>query len=666
MKYQKLGLLFLFLGINVVSAQVKIGENPDTINSSSIIELESSSKALVLTRVSNTEMQNITPLHGALVYNTDTKCVHYYNSSSWINLCEGASSGFSFRDNNNGTYTLENTNGSSITFNGAPETITSLVHNLNGTYTYTNEAGNQTDISFTSIDNQDLTSASIDVNNILTISIENGDPVTVDLSSYLDNTDKQEITDFSYDDVTKKLSITIENGNTQVVDMSAISGDGNITSTNNTIDIGGEMNALLGDVTLDVADNAITAAKISNETILSEDIKDGEVKTSDIADANVTTAKIASGGNDKVLITDATGVVAWADKDAFGAIADQITIEGDGTTASPFIVKDLAIVTAKLADNAVTTIKIVDANVTTAKIADNAINSTKILNETILSEDIKDGEVKTSDIADSNVTTAKIADSNVTTTKIADANVTTAKIASGGNDKVLITDATGVVAWIDKSSLETTTTIANTITGHKIADYTNEIGGTAVDINETITTLTNTVTGHKIGDYNNESGGASISINETVTTFSQNDGSATGEITYKDEGGTNFNAQVVSANTNNQITVGTDGGAYFASPVKAMGKINANGTAAKTPLNASVAKIATGRYRVTFGSAMPDANYIIQLTLRDSAGAGNDDYDVSYNSQTTASFIVEIGDNDNGGGDRANRDLEFMFTVLDY
>lgn len=100
--------------------------------------------------------------------------------------------------------------------------------------------------------------------------------------------------------------------------------------------------------------------------------------------------------------------------------------------------------------------------------------------------------------------------------------------------------------------------------------------------------------------------------------------------------------------------------------IAATGKIFGNGTAAKTPFNSTVTRLSRGRYRVDFTTAMPDANYIIQLTIRDSNGAGNDDYDISYNTQTTTSFIVEIGDNDNGGNNRANRDNEFTYVVIDY
>ncbi len=69
------------------SAQVKIGANPDVINSSSILELESTDKALVITRLTTLQMNALTPLQGALIFNTDASCFFYFDGSSWLNLC---------------------------------------------------------------------------------------------------------------------------------------------------------------------------------------------------------------------------------------------------------------------------------------------------------------------------------------------------------------------------------------------------------------------------------------------------------------------------------------------------------------------------------------------------------------------------------------------------
>jgi hypothetical protein len=56
--------------------------------------------------------------------------------------------------------------------------------------------------------------------------------------------------------------------------------------------------------------------------------------------------------------------------------------EGAGTTANPFKVKDLGIITAKLANGAVTTPKLADAAVTPTKIAPGANNTVLVTNAT--------------------------------------------------------------------------------------------------------------------------------------------------------------------------------------------------------------------------------------------------------------------------------------------
>ncbi len=59
-----------------------------------------------------------------------------------------------------------------------------------------------------------------------TLTLENGG--TVDLTSYLDNTDGQTITDFSLSG--NILSLTLSGGNTQTVDLSSIAGGGGVSS----------------------------------------------------------------------------------------------------------------------------------------------------------------------------------------------------------------------------------------------------------------------------------------------------------------------------------------------------------------------------------------------------------------------------------------------------
>ncbi len=85
---------FIFLHI-VVHAQVKIGDNSTTINSASLLELETTDKGFVLPRVSITSTSSSSPLAaglltGTVVYNTNNVTtggsgtgVYYWDGSKW-------------------------------------------------------------------------------------------------------------------------------------------------------------------------------------------------------------------------------------------------------------------------------------------------------------------------------------------------------------------------------------------------------------------------------------------------------------------------------------------------------------------------------------------------------------------------------------------------------
>ncbi len=124
---------------------------------------------------------------------------------------------------------------------------------------------------------------------------------------------------------------------------------------------------------------------------------------------------------------------------------------------------------------------------------------------------------------------------------------------------------------------------------------------------------------------------------------------------------------MVGAEANNSISSGANGGAFYESPIKAFGKIASNGSVTRATTGITVTKLSgNGRYRVNLPAGLvSDANYIIQLTQPGRGGAGNDDPGISYNSQTSSSFEVIIGDNDNGGTNRSRFNSEFMFIILD-
>ncbi len=150
MKYLKiLFLISLFvLTTDVLHGQIKIGDNPQNLDPSSLLELESNTRVLVISRISTLDMQQITPLTGSIVYNIDEQCIFFYDGLNWINLCVSNSDalppeepdnpeepteptdpvdGVQVRiiDNTDGTYTVETAEGETFTIDtrlhsGAP------------------------------------------------------------------------------------------------------------------------------------------------------------------------------------------------------------------------------------------------------------------------------------------------------------------------------------------------------------------------------------------------------------------------------------------------------------------------------------------------------------------------------------------------------------------
>jgi hypothetical protein len=227
----------------------------------------------------------------------------------------------------------------------------------------------------------------------------------------------------------------------------------------------------------------------------------------------------------------------------------------------------------------------------------------KIADNSITASDLAPNSVNASEINSNAVGTSELKVDAVETENILDGNVTPVKIQPGSNNQVLTTNGSGTVVWEDQPA-------------------------------------------------------------DTTTNLTQN--TSTGLITYTNESNTDQNANTVGAETNNSISVGTNGGAFYESPIKAFGKIGSNGSVIRATTGVSSSRISTGRYSVTLPTgAVSDANYIIQLTQPGRGGAGNDDPGISYSNQTATGFEVIIGDNDNGGTDRARFNSDFMFTILD-
>lgn len=84
-------ILLLFITVPFVSitmGQVKIGDNPGNISPGSLLELESTSKALTLPRMTTIQMEAIpSPVNGMIVFNIDSNCIYLYKSNNaWSSI----------------------------------------------------------------------------------------------------------------------------------------------------------------------------------------------------------------------------------------------------------------------------------------------------------------------------------------------------------------------------------------------------------------------------------------------------------------------------------------------------------------------------------------------------------------------------------------------------
>ena len=162
------------------------------------------------------------------------------------------------------------------------------------------------------------------------------------------------------------------------------------------------------------------AQEEQNQTVQTQDIKDGAVTSAKILDGAVTSTKF---GDDSVTTTKIADNAVTMAKLAGGTLPTDITVASANIT-------DLTVATADIADGAVTTNKIADGNVTTDKLANNVINNAKLADNSVSTSNIVATAVTSTALASNSVTESKITDGNVTTDKIANSNITLAKLAN--------------------------------------------------------------------------------------------------------------------------------------------------------------------------------------------------------------------------------------------
>lgn len=310
-----------------------------------------------------------------------------------------------------------------------------------------------------------ITNPKLSANAVNSVNIADGSIATADINST--GNDKVLTTDgagavtwadrSSFTDDNQGLTLTAGNvlniDNGIPVDLDALVGGGQITGTLDN---------------LSVVDGTITNSKLAANA----------VNTTNITDGSITTADINSTGNDKVLTTDGTGVVTWADRTSFtddnqnllfSAITNTLSID-NGISA------DLNAITATgpqiqgridalaIVDGTVTSADIQDNTIATGDLADDAVDGNKLADNAVTSTHIVDGAVASADILDGTIVNSDLALNSVTTPNIVDKSVTVGKIQQGTSNQILATDGAGANAiWINPGTLPSAGDVTGTL-----------------------------------------------------------------------------------------------------------------------------------------------------------------------------------------------------------
>ena len=326
--------LILFYSLSL-SGQVKIGFNPETIDPGSILELESDSKVLVISRLTDSAMNALIPLRGALVYNTDAGCIYYFDGSRWINLCE---------DTGAVNISLETNEDSLVLLDSNDNTVSVPLDSIN-TNTFTsnpivNPAERDSTIVITQTgNNYNFEVGMISGENIIDTSI-NGQ-LDIQNGSITGNKIQNDAINASLiNENVAGTGLTQDATGALQVDVSLIAGDGALSSPNATIAITGEPSlALFDDVGID----------------------------------------IATGSANQVLKTNAAGTnVEWAILDATSLAGQNLTATDGSITVTNGTGATLVASSIQVADDGITSAKIRDGQVQTDDIANDAVDAETI------------------------------------------------------------------------------------------------------------------------------------------------------------------------------------------------------------------------------------------------------------------------------------------------
>lgn len=334
----------------------------------------------------------------------------------------------------------------------ANETVTTLVKNADGTYTYTNEKNEKVNIDVVG----DAVNNIVNLGNLYT-TIKNlfNKPETV--------------TSLVYNATDNTLTYTNEEHVANVIDIVTLVRKNQLTTS------------VMNGVTTEVTSNS--SAGNANNTEYKVEVKNGAITTEKLANGAVSNEKIIS----RAVTADKLGATP-ADKDKVGVVQTDGSIIYQTLSTANIGGKDLidedgsiAVTNGNGATLANSKIKVADGGISTVKLADASVTNGKIGADAITTDKIKDGEVKTADIANAAISTEKINNKAVTATKL--------DAGAGTNGRIAVADATGNVSYSN-------TIPGTSVAGDDVTAASNKIilGGTpagaalkafSVDVDET-------------------------------------------------------------------------------------------------------------------------------------------------------------------------------------
>ena len=228
------------------------------------------------------------------------------------------------------------------------------------------------------------------------------------------------------------------------------------TAKINTVDLEGTITSL------QLANDAVTNAKIAVDAIQGDVIAAGAITAAKILDGAISELKLA---DDAVTTAKLANSAVTADIVAANAITATNIQDG---AISEIKLSNNAVSTAKLAIAAVTSDIIATNSISTTKIQDNAIQTAKISAGAITTAKISAGAVTADTIAANAVTTAKINAGAVTADTIAASAITTSKIAAGAVTAFEIAANTITSGKIAAGAVIAETIASNAVTAVKI------------------------------------------------------------------------------------------------------------------------------------------------------------------------------------------------------